>query len=140
MLEHNMGYTATLLLDGRVLVVGGGLGTSADASAELYDPTTGRWTATGAMPEGRINHTATLLSGGRVLVAGGANGVVDPIPSASAQLYDSGSGSWTAAASMIEARGGTTATLLLDGRVLVAGGVSSTVSATAELYDPGGGS
>jgi N-acetylneuraminic acid mutarotase len=134
MLEHDVGHTATLLLDGRVLVVGGGLGTSAGASTELYDPTTGLWTATGAMPEGRIYHTATLLPGGRVLVAGGANGVVDPFPLVSVQLYDPGTGSWTATASMIMAHSNHTATLLRDGTVLVLGGTNS-----AELFNPGSG-
>jgi hypothetical protein len=140
MLEHNVGHTATLLPDGRLLVVGGGVGTSAAASAELYGPGTGQWTATGAMLEPRIYHTATLLPDGTVLVAGGANGVVDPVASASAELYDPGTGSWTATAGMIEARGSQTATLLRDGKVLVAGGSgSSGLLASAELYDPGSG-
>ena len=138
MLEHNVGHTATLVVDGRVLVAGGGLGTSAGASAELYDPTTGQWSASAAMPEGRIYHTATLLPGGRVLVADGANGVVDAFPSISARLYDPGTGSWSPAGDMLEARGSHTATLLLDGRVLVAGGALGTsAGASAELYDPG---
>jgi N-acetylneuraminic acid mutarotase len=141
MLEHNIGHTATLLLDGRVLVAGGGVGTSAEASAELYDPRTGQWTATGAMLEGRIYHKATLLPGGKVLVAGGANGVVDPMPSASAQLYDPSTGSWTATESMAEARSGSTATLMPGGTVLVVGGAGSNFGllASAELYDPGSG-
>jgi hypothetical protein len=51
-------HTATLLPNGKVLVAGGcGL-----ATAELYDPASGTWTATGAMNTGRHNHTATLLS------------------------------------------------------------------------------
>jgi hypothetical protein len=121
-----------------VLVAGGGVGTSAVASAELYDPSTGQWTSTGAMLEGRIYHTATLLPGGTVLVAGGANGVVDPFPLGSAQLYDPGTASWTATASMIKAHGSHTATLLRDGTVLVTGGGQD--GASAELYDPGSGS
>jgi hypothetical protein len=141
MLEHNFGHTATRLSDGNVLVVGGGLGTSAVASAELYDPGTGQWTATGAMPEGRIYHTAMLVLGGTVLVAGGANGVVDPFPLVTAERYDPVTGSWTATASMGLARSSYTATLLGDGTVLVAGGAgSSGVLASAEVYDPGSGS
>ncbi|MFP2934237.1 kelch repeat-containing protein, partial [Pyxidicoccus sp. 3LG] len=72
-------HTATLLADGRVLVVGGmrRLGTfpiptsEPVASAELYDPTTDTWSATSPLAEARYSHTATLLADGRVLVVGG---------------------------------------------------------------------
>lgn len=62
--------TATLLGTGSVLVAGG---QSEIASAELYNPGTGTWSATGSMATGRFEHTATLLPDGRVLVAGGAS-------------------------------------------------------------------
>ena len=64
-------YTATLLPNGKVLVVGGAHGAESHASAELYDPATGVWSTMGAMAEARHQHTATLLPGGKVLVAGG---------------------------------------------------------------------
>ena len=76
--------------------------------------------------------TATLLPDGTVLVTGGTRR--DPLL-ASAELYDPGSGSWTATGNMVEVRDGHRATLLLDGTVLVAGGAE----ASAELYDPGSG-
>jgi hypothetical protein len=146
-------FTATLLGDGKVLVTGGAAGGDDSlASAELYDPSTGRWTATGSMAEARSNvhcgwlscgHMATLLPDGRVLVAGGGNDPDGADALASAELYDPGSGSWTATASMVVARVGSTATLLLDGTVLVAGGDFSGGPedlASAELYDPRGGS
>jgi WD40 repeat protein len=87
-------HTATLLPNGTVLVTGGGDGTVdggnlAQASAELYDPSSGRWTATAIMDAARRMHTATLLPDGTVLVAGGDG---DTGSSAFAQLYHPGSG------------------------------------------------
>jgi hypothetical protein len=78
------GHTATLLRHGKVLVAGGGL-----ASTELYDPSSGTWTATGSMIEARCCHTATRLRDGMVLVVGGSPGLGTL---ASAERYDSGSG------------------------------------------------
>jgi N-acetylneuraminic acid mutarotase len=141
------GFTATLLRDGKVLVAGGtrdvpardGSGngiTEALGSAELYDPASGTWTATGSMVTPRYASTATLLSDGRVLVAGGSS-ATDAL--AAAELYDPGTGTWSATGSMLTTRFGHTATLLPGGKVLVAGGVVRPVTASAELYDPGSG-
>ena len=125
-------HTATRLLDGRVLVVGGYGGGSWIASAELYDPITGKWNATGSMTSSRLAHTATLLADGTVLVVGAAvddsgaflDGVGD------AELYDPPTGAWTTAGQTTEGRKNHSATRLADGRVLVAG------MEAAELYDP----
>ena len=75
-------------------------------------------------------------------MAGGVNSVIDGgVASASVELYDPESGTWTTTVSMIESRQGYTVTLLSDGSVLVAGGgSSSSLLASAELYDPGSGS
>ena len=132
------GHTATLLSDGRVLVAGGYLGSDArSASVELYDPVKKAWSKTGDMTRGRGGHSATLLSDGRVLVVGGgledASGEGGP-RSPSAELYDPRTGTWTATGSMRDARTGFTATLLSDGRVLVAGGDAGFTS--VELYEP----
>jgi hypothetical protein len=131
-------HTATLLQNGKVLIVGGALTSTSDplASAELYDPATGVFTTTGSMATAREQHTATLLADGKVLIAGGttATGTGDLQPTATAEVYDPSTGSFSAAGAMAAARSLHTATLLPSGNVLVAGGGDE--NSTAELYDP----
>lgn len=145
-----MGHTATLLPDGRVLVVGGaGPSTTVAAgplaSAEVFDPATGAWTATGSMGQVRVGHTATLLNSGKVLVTGGSSLTGYDAAVASSELYDPATGKWTTTGRMTLRRVSDTATLLADGRVLIAGGLGSDRDgnvyplASAELYDPGTG-
>jgi hypothetical protein len=81
-------HTATLLRDGRVLVAGAAPTRVDPAAAELYDPSTGSWAATGEMTEGRMEFTATLLRDGRVLAAGGGDSGTAKL--ATAELYDPG--------------------------------------------------
>jgi N-acetylneuraminic acid mutarotase len=144
------GHTATLLPDGKVLVAGGGRqaeGFAYLASAELYDPSSGTWSAAGSMATPRSGHTATLLRDGKVLFVGGETESRDfpgnPEGVASAELYDPGAGTWTVVASMPTQRFGHAAALLPDGKVLVAGGAccgaSPEVIASAVLYDPSSG-
>jgi len=145
MTNERCAFTLTLLPDGNVLAAGGFGTNGAVATAELYDPTTGAWTPTGSLQTSRGSHTATLLPNGKVLVAGGtdffaaANGTpIDPTR-ASAEIYDPATGAWTPTASMAQPRQVHTATLLSNGKVLVAGGVSyfgGVFPTTAELYDP----
>jgi hypothetical protein len=137
-------HTATLLPNGKVLVVGGR--NSADqklASAELYDPATGQWSNTGNMSTPRSNHTATLLPNGKVLVVGGvnANGLL-----ISAEIYNPVTATWTTTGSMNAARCEHVATLMtsgpLAGKVLVASGggcAGPDLLTSTELYDPSTG-
>ena len=141
MTEPYYGHTATLLLDGTVLVAGGdapsGPGARAWPHAEVYDPATGTWEAVATMVTPRLEHTATLLPDGRVLVSGGRlDGGPESALLYEAELYDPVTRTWAAIGDMIQARSGHTATLLSDGRVLVVGGVTSDLQASAELYDP----
>jgi hypothetical protein len=118
--------TATVLRDGRVLVVGdygGGL------PSDLFDPRTGTWSTGGSIAAQRNGHSATLLLNGNVLIAGGNAGTTQY---ATAELYDPATDLWTATGSMASPRNYHTATMLPDGKVLVTGGGT----ATAETYDP----
>jgi len=129
-------HTATLLPDGRVLIVG-------DSNAELYDPLTGIFTGTGAMVRGKPCHSATLLGSGIVLIAGGGSTFRNP-PSDifRAELYDPATGNFAATGAYATEfpNDGFSfcpiATLLTDGRVLIAWAGSLPF---VDIYDPGTG-
>lgn len=133
-------HTATLLANGKVLIVGGASAYGAAsvlATAELYDPSTGRFSATSSMSVPRVSHTATLLPDGRVLITGGSAGAqFSGVATANAELYDPDTGTFQNTGQMSSPRLGHSATLLNNGKVLIAGGYSSGTMATAELYDP----
>jgi N-acetylneuraminic acid mutarotase len=143
---ERVGHTATLLPNGVVMVAGGentaGRVPLTKTSAELYDSAANAWSQTGSMANSRDLHTATLLSNGKVLVAGGENldDEVNPtVILTSAELYDPLTNSWSFAGSMSTPRAGHTATLLSNGKVLVAGGTNQFGNGyitSAELYDP----
>ena len=134
-------HTATPLLNGRVLIVGGYGSGGALASTELYDPVTRTFSATGPLGQGRGSHRATLLANGTVLVTGGnSNGVLS-----SAEKYDPGANTFAPAGNLNQARQWHEAVLLSNGQVLVAGGnnsasghwdVQTNFLSSAELYDP----
>ena len=141
-------HTATLLPEGKVLVAGGwgnffrGRSQLLD-SAELYDPATGKWNATGSLNTPRRSHTSTLLEDGKVLVVGGDVGRDSAISINGAELYDAQNERWSVTGSLNTGRFHHTATLLKNGKVLVVGGIGfadwieeGRALDTAELYDP----
>jgi len=155
-------HTATLLNDGRVLVAGGDAWELPGrycqqqpvpqpgappcqghynplASAELFDPASGSFTGTGSMATPRTLHTATLLGDGKVLVTGGDSGISFSAPVATAEIFDISTGLFTPTGNMVSARAGHTATLMANGKVLLAGGSSGPLEVTAELFDPATG-
>ena len=133
------GHTATLLEDGRVLVVGGQESPSGKlATAEIYDPAADSWSSAGNMSVERGQGlSATRLSDGRVLVTGDSDESI-------AEIYDPSNGQWSQAGIMTEPRNAATSTLMGDGRVLVTGGGDATKAGqdpfdSAEIFDPATG-
>ena len=129
-------HTATLLANGKVLVAGGYTKSMSVqpslATAELYDPATNTWSPAGTMSVARNQHVAVLLPNGKVLVAGGVRFPEALSNYQSVEIYDPASDSWSVTASTSTSHDRGTATVLQDGRVLIAGGQDS----SAEIYDP----
>lgn len=127
-------HTATLLLDGRVLIAGGGTPEQAQRRVELYDPSTGVSVDGPDLLQPRAGHTATLLGDGRVLIVGGLGGVN------SAELYEAGGGTFRLLTPPVRPRSDHAAVLLSSGKVLILGGdvsgVGASPTASAELFDP----
>ncbi|MFE3879179.1 DUF6603 domain-containing protein [Kitasatospora sp. NPDC059146] len=158
LLTARKGHQATLLADGRVLVTGGdpAAGTVTDpggydphslATAEVYDPATGTWTALGPMPGGRRGHRCLALRSGLVLLIGGTGGPAFAAGHRNVTVLDPALGTWTATGPLATGRSDFAAVELADGRVLVAGGTAlagaaapgpapTEPAATAELYAP----
>ncbi|NMM07368.1 MAG: hypothetical protein HHJ18_14255 [Polaromonas sp.] len=128
-------HTATLLANGKVVVIGGESAQGKRASIEIYDPALNTWTTPSAvLATGRSDHVATVLADGKVLVTGGFNSTSAPITES--QLYDPTAGTFGSAASLATGRVFHSATLL-NGRVLVTGGFGGAgLVGSSEVYDP----
>ena len=143
--------SATLLSDGTVLLAGGadganqGIITSSTATADLFDPATGKFSEAGRMGSSRFGHAAVRLGNGKVLIAGGLKqSSAVTISLSTAELFDPATGKFSPTGSMSSPRADFTATLLSDGRVLVTGGFNATKTSfstldSAEIYDPATG-
>jgi uncharacterized protein YvpB len=131
--------TAILLNDGRVLIVGGVTVNGLTNTTEMYDPTSGSFLPNPSrMIAARQNPVLTLLQNGNVLVTGGA-GYLGAL--ASTEIFDPTTNTFAATGSMNVPRFSHTASLLSNGKVLIAGGddgasISRTVYSSAEIYDP----
>ncbi len=139
-------YTTTLLSDGRVLVVGGDTpsprGLAAVPYAEIYDPATATWSPTGPLLVPRYLHAAARLPSGKVLVSGGYGRGAQGALVGAAEIFDPRAGTWEVVSPMDTPRARHSATLLGDGKVLVAGGVDFTYlgnTASSQRLDVGSG-
>ncbi|HKY43901.1 MAG TPA: kelch repeat-containing protein [Pyrinomonadaceae bacterium] len=137
MLTARESHTATLLRNGKVLIAGGHKDRRAAmtvySSAEIYDPATGKFSATGDMTRIRHKHGAVLLADGRVLIVGGADKRDGRPAYSSVEIYDPATGTFAATGDMNSPRYKLQDTLVLlnNGKVLIAGGANR-----AEVFDP----
>lgn len=137
--DQLLGYTATLLRNGKVLFAGGApyewVGTLPPLE-ELYDPVTNRWSPAAGMPVARLGHQGLRLADGRVLVVTGKSvpyGSNDPPP---AVVYDPIANTWSSAGTLTMT-GSVALSLLGNGMVLAAGGTEDGMpSSSAEVFDP----
>ena len=144
LLAARVGHSATLLTNGQILIVGGSVDNVVSADVEIFDPASGSSSLAARMAQPRTRHTAARLLDGQVLIAGGntpvasAGGTPTYQALVSAELFDPETNTMMPApGQMTEARAGASATALIDGRVLIAGGSNAAGDLkSAEIYDP----
>lgn len=138
-------HTATLLPNGKVLVVGGRSNTCTGncpvfslASAEIFDPATGAFTATGSLTISRHSHTATLLPNGKVLIVGGeSTDLTNEDQVQQTEIYDPATGTFSRGPMLLNPRGSHNATVLSNGKLWITGGytLSGVPTVTTEFLD-----
>lgn len=125
--------------DGRVVIAGGAnqAQTAGTAVTDVYNPSTGTWSAAAPMAQARTYSAQTVMADGRVLVAGGNTGG-GSTSLASVEAYNTKTNTWTTLAPMAAGRSGAAAVTLADGKILVAGGTTTqgVALSSAELYNP----
>jgi len=142
-------HTATLLPNGKVLIVGGGNGVSTTTSqpiqsVELFDPATGLFTVIGNMLAPRSAHSAILLDDGTVLISGGSTGTGTLFPTNTAEVFDPADNSFTAVGPMNFSHLAQLPGKLRDGRVVQGSSYYNETHTSAggritdesEIYDP----
>lgn len=139
-------HTAVLLNDGRVMLAGGlirnGSSNISTNSVSFYNPFNDSWENAPSLNQAHTQHTMTLLKDGRVMVAGGETEDPNITFTDTVEIWSPVTNTWTIAAHMFHKRRGHTATMLNDGRVLVAGGYGGPIDGkttylnSAEIYDP----
>lgn len=126
--EARVYHTATLLANGKVLIVGGQTGaTTVAKTTEVFDPATGQVTAGPSLATARMNHAAILLGTQKVLVVGGQSDVAGHVALDTCEVYDPQANTWSAGPKLSEARSLPAIAAYKDNNVskaLVAGGAS----------------
>jgi hypothetical protein len=135
--------TATLLSTGKVLITMGTAPPSASRIAGIYDPSTGAFTPTGDMIYDHLGPKATLLSNGNVLIVEGRDPACETVYPAGAcgggELYDPADGAFHPVEGITGEpwRGAPSSNLLMDGRVLAAGGDGGNgILDSTDIFDP----
>lgn len=136
MRANRAAHTATLLMDGRVLVAGGFTEKGSQLGSEVYDAAAARFIGAAAMVETRHSHTATRLPDGQVLIVGGYGAGTRVL--SSAERFDPRTNAFTPARALLTARANHVAVRLRSGQVLIAGGLGEgwTYLSSMEVYDP----
>lgn len=133
---------AQRLSDGRVLFAGGFSGVGQGVvNCDLYDEASGTWAATGSFAEARGGHTLSPLPNDTWLAVGGCTRAGFECPIKTTEIYNVGTGTWSAGPALPEERFGHVAGVLSDDSILIAGG--STLAGnttTAVRFSPGIGS